>query len=1720
MAKKQLNVKLLAVVFGLLGIGVAVVGGILLVQFRNDPVKHIRKADALMAEGNVNAALKQYGRGIGKAPYEMAYYDKMLDALVTVVPETDVEKQSRFRTLIELQTSRAQNASDSAERSAADNRAMSAKDAFDTLAFYPWSQTVDPDTDLVDRVKMYDAVSAGLRPLDQVMDRLPPEERDPRLAAMVKARVLEPTWRRSPLDTDSAWRDSLEEIVEASRIDPSYVPIHFGRLHGLLERYDKSVSEGDSARVVRRELEEDGGFDAVLAEVRNTIGEQSAPEIDLLEQDRNWIAFLAGLAGTDEGAVTPVPDPEVVRNLDVEFSGVDATEKAYRLELLRVLLGDMMQDKPTGEVDPNRFRDFQEALGTASRSVIMEIAALNPDDYRGQLLAMSIGLDEIGGLDQEAFLETVRLAEPPTVGVNSLLYDALQNQAIRIAFTRRLAEVIEEVESEGDMADERLAALTSAYEDVQRIHSPDLSGKRTFPELDAALKYYQAVGRVADIRGDEEGKRTAFREAMRALNLLLKADDGDLRRDPYRLAAAIEVAKYMNQAGLALDLFRKFPSSVLGAEDFALRFALITFLFDAGRPMEAEIEARKLADDIAAAEAAGIVIDDVLKTRIEMAVNNTSKLNTGGVIEAFPGAEVLALERRAAYVGDVEERRRLLDQILDQPAEKFNQVILEEAALRRAALEATEGDFDRAKEYATRVLELNPDAQAAKLILRSDESTSLIQRAQIIAELANDNEQDQQVAVIQSLSGVLRNQSSTLDPKDVEAFKAERDRLLTSIEAAPEKRPAAIRMLISNAMNRGDLDLALEYIEALEIAEQGATPLSTVLKAAVFTDQDRVDEAIVLVEDAINTQGFGDDQMLNAYADLLVRKGRLADAMVQYEQAFRLAPNRPRNAINYAKALQREGRNDDVLRILREGKKDGRRSRAYRDIWLNEEIRAGNPAVAITERQRQLRVDPTDFTNAIELGNLLAESRVDREDIRHLVDDQRRGFKAGEEIYSEAQWGRLPLAERGRIQQEYLAKRTLMAKNIFDQLLETDLTNPNIVVGAHRFYLRRGMVARAEEILSDSEASLRRIVEDGGNAAMTENQARDRLARVLAERGRFTYLQDRVVNRERALQYFEEAVDVESPYSGVAEAIIVSFLQTVQELELSAQYQARLLEEFVENERSDRDITNVARRLIELQVASNDVEAASDIADRFIDRDNLTVLDHRALGSVALGTASMMRRDGAAQDAIMAMLDTAKFHYKEASRMSGGDVQAAGMAASVTDARWRWSDESEQDAIFEQLISELQDVVALDEASWPARRALADSFIANRDFERAALELKDFLQINPRNKDARLRLVQCLSELGNNREAIEVSQAGFDLAPTDFDWAETIGQLRANAGQYDEAANQFGDLFQETKDPKYLNGQVRFLLAREPPAADAVIGLARENNQLFTKNPYLMGSYAVALADSGKRSEALQRFESAYRLYKSQPNQLPRLAMWMSRLHPKTFDGAQALQLYADEISGNDPGTIELLELAVKWQQVAENEDTDPEQVEEARSLGIDALRRAADANTDPRGVMMSLIRLGAQLDAQDDCAGAIEAFERGLELQKNNPELLNNLAYLGTQCGGDLYLALNRSEAAVESRPADPTFRDTLGTVLLRIARSETSPDARDERLIAAERELRKSIKLGGKAWSWIHLAELKAFQGDSDEARLALRQASDFELNAEQKKEIDQVLSELGGD
>ena len=113
MAKKKLNVKFLALVLGALGVGVAVLGLIVLVQFRNDPVRHVKRGDTLVAEAEASkdgdernslydAARQQYVRAIGKKPGEMAYYDLAIDATTHIEPTSSNEARDLYFFLASL----------------------------------------------------------------------------------------------------------------------------------------------------------------------------------------------------------------------------------------------------------------------------------------------------------------------------------------------------------------------------------------------------------------------------------------------------------------------------------------------------------------------------------------------------------------------------------------------------------------------------------------------------------------------------------------------------------------------------------------------------------------------------------------------------------------------------------------------------------------------------------------------------------------------------------------------------------------------------------------------------------------------------------------------------------------------------------------------------------------------------------------------------------------------------------------------------------------------------------------------------------------------------------------------------------------------------------------------------------------------------------------------------------------------------------------------------------------------------------------------------------------------------------------------------------------------------------------------------------------------------------------------------------------------------------
>ncbi len=214
--KKKLNVKFLAIVLGVLAVGLAVVGGIVFVQYRNDPVKHIEKGDELMAEGLPDKAVQQYLRGIGKAPFEMAYYDKAIAAIESIKPATEFDALEEYNRLLGVLIAKAEKASPQDGKDAEQVRADVLGRVLDESRVFVFSREL---SDLPDRDRAYSGLGRRFQLLDAAMARS--REVDPRLAAAVRGLTLEAAWRAAPLQTESQWEGTVKRLRQAIALDPT-----------------------------------------------------------------------------------------------------------------------------------------------------------------------------------------------------------------------------------------------------------------------------------------------------------------------------------------------------------------------------------------------------------------------------------------------------------------------------------------------------------------------------------------------------------------------------------------------------------------------------------------------------------------------------------------------------------------------------------------------------------------------------------------------------------------------------------------------------------------------------------------------------------------------------------------------------------------------------------------------------------------------------------------------------------------------------------------------------------------------------------------------------------------------------------------------------------------------------------------------------------------------------------------------------------------------------------------------------------------------------------------------------------------------------------------------------------------------------------------------------------------------------------------------------------
>jgi Flp pilus assembly protein TadD len=145
---------------------------------------------------------------------------------------------------------------------------------------------------------------------------------------------------------------------------------------------------------------------------------------------------------------------------------------------------------------------------------------------------------------------------------------------------------------------------------------------------------------------------------------------------------------------------------------------------------------------------------------------------------------------------------------------------------------------------------------------------------------------------------------------------------------------------------------------------------------------------------------------------------------------------------------------------------------------------------------------------------------------------------------------------------------------------------------------------------------------------------------------------------------------------------------------------------------------------------------------------------------------------------------------------------------------------------------------------------------------------------------------------------------------------------------------------------------------------------------------------------------------------------------------------------------------------------------------------------------------------LGQALDESGRKPEAIAADRRSLALDSHNPWVMNNLAYLMADTGGDLNEAAKLALEAVRLQPNEVSFSDTLGWVYLKKGDSSSA-------LHVFESACQKNP---GDVTFHIHLAMALLASGDRNKSRSELKAAGQLPASPQEKNSIARLLEKIG--
>ena len=554
-----------------------------------------------------------------------------------------------------------------------------------------------------------------------------------------------------------------------------------------------------------------------------------------------------------------------------------------------------------------------------------------------------------------------------------------------------------------------------------------------------------------------------------------------------------------------------------------------------------------------------------------------------------------------------------------------------------------------------------------------------------------------------------------------------------------------------------------------------------------------------------------------------------------------------------------------------------------------------------------------------------------------------------------------------------------------------------------------------------------------------------------------------------------------------------------------------------------------------------------------LDRDNIEA--HKLLSTIYLQVIS---RANAQQPPTVETINNAIHEFEEILRIDPTERQSFVMLGRLYQIK---GDRDKATQIYKQLLG-------VEPGSEEGVTALAKLHMDAGNYKEAVDLLEQFVKARPDSDGALQTLGEAYSDLQQYAKAADAYKRASDLDPDDIEIKKEQAEAAFRADQLDEALKLYQDLAKAAPDDgisllrlgQIYRHQVKYDIARQylqkaaqsfPDSVEVQFNLVmldhdegrledalKRTNDILKKTEKTNGRYTEAekqnrrlfLVNQGMLNRDLGNYEAAVRTFqdvKALTNENDgRIDAVIIETYRMAKNSDKALQ-YSDQSLVQNPGNRQLqmihadlvaekgrVDEGIKSLQQLEkgtNEDLDVlsamvsvYQRAKKFELAQNVLNTATQRFSDDEQVYFMQ---GSLYEKQKKYNDAEKAFRKALELQKDDPAVLNYLGYMLADRGVRLDEAESLVEKAVKSDPTNGAYLDSLGWVYFK-----------QNKFDLAEEYLKKAvIFVSSDSSIHDHMGDLyyktKRYEDARNEWNKAIQLSSEQEEIDKLKKKLDEL-------